>query len=67
MLTIHNVPYVLKCINDVFKQQIRRSFGLSQSGNLKEESSSGVGKAPPAASVRKRLAGEASAQEVEVG
>ena len=40
---------------------------MSQSGNLKEESSSGVGKAPPSASVRKCLAGESSAEQVEVG
>ena len=40
---------------------------MSQSGNLKEESSSGVGKAPSAASVRKCLAGESSAEQVEVG
>ena len=67
MISVHNVPYVLKCINDVFKQQIRRSLCLSQSGNLKEESSSGVGKAPSAASVRKCLAGESSAEKFEVG
>lgn len=40
---------------------------MSQAGNLKEESSSGVGKAPSAASVRKCLAGESSAEQVEVG
>ena len=39
---------------------------MSQSGNLKEESSSGVGKAPSAASLRKCLARESSADEVEV-
>lgn len=39
---------------------------MSQSGNLKEESASGVGKAPSAASVRKCLAGESSAEQVEV-
>ena len=66
MISVHNVVYVLKCINDVFGKQIRRSLCLSQSGNLKEESSSGVGKAPPAASVRKCLAGESSAEQVEV-
>ena len=67
MLTTHNVVYALQHINDVFKQQIRRSLCLSQSGNLKEESSSGVGKAPSAASVRKCLAGESSAEKFEVG
>ena len=66
MISVHNVPYVLKCIRDVFKQQIRRSFCLSQSGNLKEKSASGVGKAPPSASVRKCLAGESSTEQVEV-
>ena len=40
---------------------------MSQSGNLKEESASGVGKAPSAASVRKCLAGESSAEKFEVG
>lgn len=67
MLTTHNVPYVLKHIIPVFKQHICRALGLSQSGNLKEKSSSGVGKALAEASVRKRLAGEAAAQQVEVG
>ena len=67
MLTTHNVPYALQHIRDIFKQQIRRSLCLSQSGNLKEESSSGVGKAPSAASVRKCLAGKSSAEKFEVG
>lgn len=66
MLTTHNVPYALQHIRNIFKQQIRRSFGLSQSGDLKEESASGVGKAPSAASLRKCLARESSADEVEV-
>ena len=66
MISVHNVPYVLKCIRNIFSKQIRRSLCLSQSGNLKEESSSGVGKAPSAASVRKCLAGESSAEQVEV-
>ena len=67
MISVHNVPYALQHIRNIFKQQIRRSLCLSQSGNLKEESSSGVGKAPPSASVRKCLAGESSAEQVEVG
>ena len=58
MISAHNVPYALKCINDVFKQHIPRSFGFSQPGNFKEESASGVGKSPAAASIRKCLAGE---------
>ena len=39
---------------------------MSQSGDLKEESASGVGKAPSAASLRKCLAGESSTEQVEV-
>ena len=52
---------------NIFKQQVRRSPGFSQSGNLKEESASGVIESFSFASVRKRLAGEPSAQEVKGG
>ena len=58
---------MVKQSRNIFEQQIRRAFGLSQSGNLKEESSSGVGKSPAEASVRKRLAGKSTAEQVEVG
>ena len=66
MLTTHNVPYALQRIRNVLSKQIPRSFGFSQPGNFKEESASGVGKSPAAASVRKCLAGESSAQQFEV-
>ena len=62
-----NVPYVLKHINDVFKKKIQRSLLFNHSGQFKEESTSCIFKSFPPASCRKRLAGEASAQEVEVG
>ena len=52
---------------NIFKQQVRRSPGFSQPGNFKEESASGVIESFSFASVRKRLAGESSAQEVEGG
>ena len=52
---------------NVLKEQIRRSLCLSQPGNLKEESASGIFEASSPASLRKCLAGEPSAQEVEVG
>ncbi len=42
MLTTHNVPYVQKCIRYIFKQQIRRLPGFSQTGQFKEESSSRI-------------------------
>lgn len=66
MLTIHNVPYVLKHIRHVFEQKIRRPSGFSQAGNFKEESTSCIVKSFSAASERKRLAGESPAQKVEV-
>ncbi len=62
-----NVPYVLQYINDVLKKKIRRSLLFNHSGQFKEESTSCIFKSFPPASCRKRLAGEASAQEVEVG
>lgn len=55
MLTIHNVIYVLKHINDVFKEKIRRSFFFNHSGQFKEESTSCIFKSFPPASCRKRL------------
>lgn len=67
MLTTHNVPYALKCIRYVFKQQIRRSFCRSQPGNFKEQGTSWIGKSPTVSSNRKRLTGKTSAQEFEVG
>ena len=42
MLTTHNVPYVQKCIRYIFKQQIARLPGFSQSGKLKEQGPSGI-------------------------
>ena len=67
MISVHNVIYVLKCIRNIFKQQIPWPFGFSQSGNFKEQSASGVGKSFPSASIRKCLAGESPAQQVELG
>ena len=61
-------PLVMrKKAGNIFKQQVRRSPGFSQPGNFKEESASGVIESFSFASVRKRLAGKTSAQEVEMG
>ena len=62
-----NVPYVLKHIRNIFKQQIRRSFCRSQPGNFKEQGTSWIGKSSTVSSNRKRLAGKSAAQQVEVG
>ena len=51
LLTTHTVLYVLKCIRNILKQKIRRSSGLSQAGNLKEESASGIFKSLSSASI----------------
>ena len=67
MLTTHNVPYVLKCIRHIFKKKIQRPLLFNHSGQFKEESTSCIFKSFSPASCRKRLAGEASAQEVKVG
>ena len=53
--------------SDIFKQQIRRSFCLSQPGNFKEQGTSWIGKSPTVSSNRKRLTGKTSAQEFKVG
>lgn len=67
MISVHNVPYALKCIRHVFKQQIRRSFCRSQPGNFKEQGTSWVAESSTVSSNRKRLAGKSAAQQVEVG
>ena len=64
---MHNVVYEKKYINHVLKQKIRRLSRLSQAGNLKEESASGILKSQFSSCARKTLAGESSAQQVEVG
>ena len=67
MISVHNVPYALKCIINIFKQQIRRSFCRSQPGNFKEQGTSWVAESSTVSSNRKRLAGKSAAQQVEVG
>lgn len=42
MISVHNVPYVLKCIRHIFKQQKRWSFNGGNAGDLKKESASCV-------------------------
>ena len=51
MISMHNVPYEKKYINHILKQKIRRSSGLSQAGDLKEESASGIFKSLSSASI----------------
>ena len=67
MLTTHNVPYVQKCINHVFKQQIRRLPGFSQAGQFKEESSSRIAESFSGACNAESLARKSAAEQLEVG
>ena len=67
MLTTHNVPYVQKCIRYIFQDEIRRVSGLNQSGNFKEQSSSGVAKAPSCPGHAEALTGKTAAEQLEVG
>lgn len=60
-------PVMTKQSGNIFKEQIRRPFCLSQPGNFKEQGTSRVCKASAVPGSRKRLAGKSSAQEVEVG
>ena len=64
MISIHNVPYALQRIRHVFKQQIWRPSGFSQSGNLKEESSPWVQESASFSGIAERLAGKSAANEV---
>ena len=45
------VNYALQRIRNILKQKIRRSSGLSQAGDLKEESASGIFKSLSSASI----------------
>ena len=66
MLTTHNVPYVQKCIRYIFKQQIRRLPGFSQSGQFKEESSSRISESFSGSCNAESLARKSAAEKLEV-
>ena len=66
MLTIHNVIYVLKHINDVFKQQIRRLPGFSQAGQFKEESAARISESFSGSCNAESLARKSAAEKLEV-
>ena len=66
MLTTHNVPYVQKCIRYIFKQQIRRLPGFSQSGQFKEESASRISESFSRSCNAESLARKSAAEQLEV-
>ena len=51
----------------IFQDEIRRVSGLNQSGNFKEQSSSGVAKAPSCPGHAEALTGKTAAEQLEVG
>ena len=66
MICVHNVPYALLHIRYIFQDEIRRVSGLNQSGNFKEQSSSGVTKAPSCPGHAETLARKSAAEQLEV-
>ena len=66
MLTTHNVPYVQKCIRYIFKQQIRRLPGFSQSGQFKEESAAWISESFSGSCNAESLARKSAAEQPEV-
>ena len=66
MICVHNVPYALLHIRYIFQDEIRRVSGLNQSGNFKEQSSSGVAKAPSCPGHAETLTRKSAAEQLEV-
>ena len=67
MICVHNVPYALLHIRYIFKQQIRRLPGFSQTGQFKEESSSRISESFARSGCAERLTRKTSAKKLEVG
>ena len=66
MLTTHNVPYALLHINHIFKKQIRRLPGFSQSGQLKEQSASRISESSACSRDTERLARKTAADKLKI-
>lgn len=65
MICVHNVPYALLHIRYIFKEQIPRLPGFSQSGKLKEQGPSGIAKSFSSASDAECLTRESTAEQIE--
>ena len=65
MICVHNVPYVQKCIRYIFKQQIRRLPGFSQSGQFKEESAARISESSACSRDTERLARKTAADKLK--
>ena len=58
---------MIKQTGYIFQDEIRRVSGLNQSGNFKEQSSSGVTKAPSCPGHAETLARKSATEQLEVG
>ena len=66
MICVHNVPYALLHINHVFKKQIRRLPGFSQSGQLKEQSAARISESSACSRDTERLARKTAADKLKI-
>ena len=66
MICVHNVPYALLHIRYIFKQQIRRLPGFSQSGQFKEESAARISESFSGSCNTESLARKSAAEQLEV-
>ena len=66
MICVHNVPYALLHIRYIFKKQIRRLPGFSQSGQLKEQSASRISESSACSRDTERLARKTAADKLKI-
>ena len=65
LICVHNVPYALLHIRYIFKKQIRRLPGFSQSGQLKEQSASRISESFSGSCNAESLARKSAAEQPE--
>ena len=66
MICVHNVPYALLHIRYIFKKQIRRLPGFSQSGQLKEQSAARISESSACSRDTERLARKTAADKLKI-
>ena len=66
LICVHNVPYALLHIRYIFKQQIRRLPGFSQSGQFKEESAARISESSACSRDTERLARKTAADKLKI-
>ena len=66
MICVHNVPYALLHIRYIFKKQIRRLPGFSQTGQFKEESAARISESSACPRDTERLARKTAADKLKI-